>query len=153
MQNHIKSFPRMTSHYSPLKRYLSPELNINQMYMLYIAKEEPQVAQRQREILTARQVKPLPLPLPIKPVVTRDRYYKIFNSNFNFGLGLPRKIPVSLVTTLPSPLSLIQVTQMPSSVSGSPGSGRQRVPVHARQHIGSFRQLVQYLPSRWVSCP
>ena len=60
------------------------------MYLLYIDKE-PQLAQRQREIVTVKQERqfPLPEPEPVKPVVSRDRYYGIFNSDF-IGFGLPR---------------------------------------------------------------
>ena len=48
------------------------------------------MARRKRERVIARQEKRFPLPTPIKPVVSRDRYYRIFNSDFNFGFGLPR---------------------------------------------------------------
>ena len=71
-RNHIKSFPRMTSHYSrvdaPQKRFLSPHLNISRMYNLYLEAEQPEVLVREHERVEARQQKRPILP-KIKPVV------------------------------------------------------------------------------------
>ena len=83
----------MTSHYSrataPLKRFLSPELNISRMYQLYLEKKEPQVVIRKQEIIAARQQRISPLPKKIKPVVEEHTYRKVFNNDFNLGFGLP----------------------------------------------------------------
>ena len=83
----------MTSHYSrddaPLKRFLSPDLNISRMYHLYLEAEEPEVLARQREITKARQER-IPVPSPIKPTFGEGFYRKVFNSDFNLGFGLPR---------------------------------------------------------------
>ena len=94
MRNHIKSFPRQTSHYSrqdaPLKRFLNPDLNISRMYNLYLEAHEPAVLNREKEIVKAKQERIFPLPLKIKPVVTEHRYRMVFNRDFNLGFGLPR---------------------------------------------------------------
>ena len=82
----------MTSHYSredaPLKRFLSPDLNVNRVYHLYLEAEEPEVLARQREITKTRQ-KQLPVPSPIKLTFGDGFYRKAFNSDFNLGFCLP----------------------------------------------------------------
>ena len=94
MRNHIKSFPRQTSHYSrqdtPLKRFLNPDLNVSRMYYLYLEAHEPEVVEREKEIIKAKKERIFPLPLKIKPVVTEHRYRMVFNRDFNLGFGLPR---------------------------------------------------------------
>lgn len=84
----------MTSHYSrtdnPSKRFLNPNLNVSRMFQLYLEKEEPEVVKREKEIIKARQERRFPLPQNIKSVVSKHRYYEIFNSDFNLGFGLPR---------------------------------------------------------------
>ena len=84
----------MTSHYSradaPLKRFLNPVLNIQRIYNQYLGAEEPEVLQREKEIIKARQERRFPLPPKIKPVVTEHRYRHIFHTEFNLGFGVPR---------------------------------------------------------------
>ena len=84
----------MTSHNSradaPLKRFLNPGLSVQQMYQQYLEAKEPEVVQRERDIIKARQERRFPLPPKIKPVVTEHRYRHIFNTEFNLGFGLPR---------------------------------------------------------------
>ena len=60
------------------------------MYQLYLEAEEPEILERQKEITTARQERRFPLPPQIKPVFTEHRYRVVFNTDFNFGFGLPR---------------------------------------------------------------
>ena len=60
------------------------------MFQLYLEKEEPEVVKREKEIIKARQERRFPLPQKIKSVVSKHRYYEIFNSDFNLGFGLPR---------------------------------------------------------------
>lgn len=94
MRNHIKSFPRQTSHYSrqdtPLKRFLNPDFNVSRMYYLYLEAHEPEVVEREKELIKAKKERIFPLPLKIKPVVTEHRYRMVFNRDFNLGFGLPR---------------------------------------------------------------
>lgn len=55
VREHIKSFPRQTSHYSrkdvPLRRYLSEDLSAQRMHHMYLELHEPAVVERNREIL------------------------------------------------------------------------------------------------------
>ena len=55
------------------------------MFQLYLEKEEPEVVKREKEIIKARQERRFPLPQKIKSVVSKHRYYEIFNSDFNLG--------------------------------------------------------------------
>ena len=93
VRSHIKSFPRMASHYSRKennkKRFLKEGLNVQRMYNLYLEKYEPTVFQNMKDLTTAsiEQAKP---PQKIKPKVTYRRYLQVFNTEFNFGFGRPR---------------------------------------------------------------
>ena len=83
----------MTSHYSrknaPQKRFLNPNLNIMRMYNLYLEAEEPEVLEREKDIIRARQER-RPIPEKLKPAVGEHTYRKVFNSEFNLAFGLPR---------------------------------------------------------------
>lgn len=84
IDNHIKSFPRRTSHYSRhrnlKKYYLSPELNVKRMHELYLELYEPDVY---KYWYTEERKKH-------KPKVTYDFYYRYFKANFNISFGHPR---------------------------------------------------------------
>ena len=74
IDEHIRSFPVMKSHYSRAKqnkrrKYLSPLLNVAEMHDLYLKKYEPDAA---------------------KPIVSYSYYLKYFNENFNISYGYPR---------------------------------------------------------------
>ena len=73
IREHIKSFPKRTSHYSRndnrKRAYLSENLSISRMYRLYLDKYEPEVkGSKVKEWL----------------------YRKIFNQEFNLSFGYPR---------------------------------------------------------------
>ncbi|KXJ20296.1 hypothetical protein AC249_AIPGENE28589 [Exaiptasia diaphana] len=93
IKQHIQSFPTEISHYSrddnPNKKYLSADLSINRMYMLYLEKEEPQVWKRQQERVIAKQQN-VAMPQEFKPIVSETSYRLIFNTQFNLGFGRPR---------------------------------------------------------------
>ena len=80
IDEHIRSFPVMKSHYSRAKhnkrcKYLSPLLNVAEMHNLYFKKYEPDAA---------------------KPIVSYSYYLKYFSENFNMSFGYPRAVPVML---------------------------------------------------------
>ena len=77
VQNHIRSFPSESSHYSRAKknanrRYLAPTLTINSMYRLY-----------------AKQC--------IKQPLSSTMYWQIFTTDFNLGFGSPRSSVISVM--------------------------------------------------------
>lgn len=84
VHNHIKSFPRCTSHYSRSKNikkhYLSPELNIKKMYELYLERYEQDVYKYWFTNDKSAH----------KPKVSYDFYFRYFKSNFNMTFGHPR---------------------------------------------------------------
>lgn len=72
IRDHIKSFPKMPSHYcrSKTKReYLEPNLSINKMYELY------------KELCSSLKI------IPEK----NHLYRNIFNTEFNLGFHIPKK--------------------------------------------------------------
>ena len=72
VKNHIRSFPIVDSHYcraTSKRKYLYPGLSVQKMYDLYLAKCKQD---------------------GIEPV-TRDKYRKIFNYEFNLGFFRPKK--------------------------------------------------------------
>ena len=74
IDEHIRSFPAMKSHYSRGKnsrrrKYLSPHLNVSQMHELYVQKYEAGVE---------------------RPIVSYHYYLKYFQENFNLSFGYPR---------------------------------------------------------------
>ena len=72
VQNHIRSFPSESSHYSRAKnanrRYLAPTLTINSMYRLYA-----------KQCIDDK-----------KQPVSSTMYRQIFTTDFNLGFGSPR---------------------------------------------------------------
>ena len=75
IDEHIRSFPVMKSHYSRAKhnkrrKCLSPLLNVAEMHDLYLKKNEPDAA---------------------KPIVSYSYYLKYFNENFNMSFGYPQE--------------------------------------------------------------
>lgn len=68
-KSHIESFPSFTSHYSrsdnPNRRYLTPELTLSKMYVLY------------REYCASKSVEP----------VSEWVYQKVFNEEYNLSFG------------------------------------------------------------------
>ena len=77
IRQHIESFPCRKSHYSQTdnrkRRYLSENLSISRMYLLYLEKHEPQVKDSGD-----------------KPQVKEWLYRKIFNEEYNLSFGYPR---------------------------------------------------------------
>ena len=74
IDEHIRSFPAMKSHYSRNKasrrhKYLSPLLSITKMHELYLEKYEPGAT---------------------RPLVSYGYYRQYFNHNFNISFGYPR---------------------------------------------------------------
>lgn len=82
IDTHIKGFPKRSSHYSrernDRKYYLSSDLNISKMHMMYLEKYEPTNYQR----LTSGE--------QCQPQVTYDFFYRHFTSNYNISFGVPR---------------------------------------------------------------
>lgn len=82
VEEHIKSFPRRSSHYSREKNegryYLPADLNVTKMHKLFLEKYEPQVF---AEIQEGKET---------KPQITYDFYYRYFVNNFNISFGSPR---------------------------------------------------------------
>ena len=76
----------MMSHYSRKdalqKGFLSPNLNIMRMYNRYLEDEEPQVLEREKDIIRARQER-RPVPEKTKAGRGEHSYRKVFNSEFN----------------------------------------------------------------------
>lgn len=93
VRNHIKSFPRVASHYSRnsnnKKRYLKEGLSVHRMYQLYLEKFEPAIVVHEREVHRARQEQRRP-PQPLRPKVSYRKYLELFNTEFNLGFGRPR---------------------------------------------------------------
>ena len=56
---------------------------IKRMYQQYLEAKEPEVVQREKDIIKARQERRFPLPPKIKPVVTEHRYRHIFKVHMN----------------------------------------------------------------------
>lgn len=79
---HIKSFPKYTSHYSRKDNikheYLSPNLNAAKMHKMYLEKYEPE----QYALLQKNEA--------INPKVKYDFYRKYFAENFRLSFGKPR---------------------------------------------------------------
>ena len=77
IRQHIESFPCRKSHYyqtdNRKRRYLSENLSISRMYLLYLEKHEPQVKDSGD-----------------KPQVKEWLYRKIFNEEYNLSFGYPR---------------------------------------------------------------
>ena len=77
IREHIRSFPKRTSHYSrsdnSKRAYLAENLSISRMYRLYLDKHEPQIKES-----------------GAKPQVKEWLYRKIFNEEFNLSFGYPR---------------------------------------------------------------
>lgn len=82
IDEHIKSFPRRRSHYgrndNAKKYYLSAELNISKMHMLYLQKYEPE------NFLVIESGR------PCRPVVKYDFYSLYFKTHYNISFGSPR---------------------------------------------------------------
>lgn len=80
---HIRSFPRRKSHYSRSNNgkryYLSSDLSVKQMHLLYLQKYEPVVY---LNIEAGRETG--------NPQVSYDFYYRYFNTHFNMSFGKPR---------------------------------------------------------------
>lgn len=93
VRNHIKSFPRMASHYSRKqnnkKRYLKEGLNVQRMYNLYLEKYEAPVFGNWKASSQA-QLEQREQPTELRAAVTYRRYLQVFNTEFNFGFGRPR---------------------------------------------------------------
>lgn len=93
VRNHIKSFPRMASHYSRKqnnkKRYLKEGLNVQRMYNLYLEKYEAPVFGNWKASSQA-QLEQREQPTKLRAAVTYRRYLQVFNTEFNFGFGRPR---------------------------------------------------------------
>lgn len=78
---HISSFPIRISHYSrneSRRKYLSPDLSVKKMHLLYLEKYEPDAY---RALLADEK---------ISPNVKYEFYLHIFNSCFNLTFGKPR---------------------------------------------------------------
>ena len=94
IKTHIRSFPRMTSHYSrkknPRRRFLNPGLSVNRMHMLYLQKHEPRVWERRQQGLQICQQNIGMTKPQVKPEVSLDTYRRVFNGHFNLSFGLPR---------------------------------------------------------------
>lgn len=82
VKEHIESFPTQTSHYSrscnPKRKYLSSELNITRMYLMY----------KENEIEANRE--------PVKEWFYRN----IFNFHFNLSFGTPKTDTCKLCDSL-----------------------------------------------------
>lgn len=82
IDNHIKSFPRRSSHYSREKNegrtYLSSELNVSKMHSLYLQKYEIDIFEKLKRNEEC------------KPRVTYDFYFRRFCTNHNISFGSPR---------------------------------------------------------------
>lgn len=82
VDDHIRSFPRRSSHYSREKNdgkfYLPAELNVSKMHKLFLEKYEPDVF---REMQKGKES---------KPQITYDFYHRYFLHNFNISFGSPR---------------------------------------------------------------
>ena len=79
VREHVESFPRMESHYcraNTAATYLSPELNISEMYRLYV-----------HDFCVRRN---------ITDPVTKGVYRRIFVSDFNIRFFVPKKDQCSL---------------------------------------------------------
>jgi len=89
LETRIRSFPDHESHYSCNKnepfRYLSPDLNIYKMYMLYMLKYENENWQ---QVLENEN---------IKPNLSYDYYRRYFLTNFKLSFGFPRSDTCYLV--------------------------------------------------------
>ena len=82
---HIKLFPTESSHYSRSKNmsrsYLSSQLSIEKMYDLYCEWKKSKDSDRNEAA---------PVSEPEVPLVSKRSYRDIFNTNFNYGFGMPR---------------------------------------------------------------
>lgn len=82
VHDHIRSFPRRSSHYSREKNdgryYLPAELNVTKMHKLFLQKYEPKVFAEMQEGKEC------------KVQVTYDYYHRYFLQNFNISFGSPR---------------------------------------------------------------
>lgn len=83
ISDHIKSFPRLESHYARNtttkgRKYLSPYLNVSTMHALYLQQYEPE------------EYKKLQRNESINPIVKYDYYRDFFNTNFNLAFESPR---------------------------------------------------------------
>ena len=81
IHDHILSFPQRESHYSRNKttrKYLSPDLNIRQMWKLYLNKYETDIL----ELMESGQ--------NVRPIVTYQYYHNYFVENFNLSFSYPK---------------------------------------------------------------
>jgi hypothetical protein len=82
IDEHIRSFPKRKSHYGRVdnqkRYYLSPELNMSRMYLLYLEKFEPDNYLKKKTGET------------FKPTVKYAFYRNYFNTNYNMSFGQPR---------------------------------------------------------------
>lgn len=82
VDEHIRSFPKRSSHYSREKNdgkyYLPSDLNVLKMHKLYLEKNERDVFERMERGEACQ------------PKVTYDFFYRHFVVNYNIGFGAPR---------------------------------------------------------------
>ena len=82
VRDHINSFPKRQSHYSreqnPNRYYIQENLNVHRMWLLYLAKNEPNELHKMQNKRAAC------------PTVKLHFYRHIFSHKFNIGFGLPR---------------------------------------------------------------
>lgn len=82
IDQHIRSFPKRSSHYSRSKNikrsYLSPDLSVKKMHELYLEKHEPE---SYLLLIGGKHC---------RPRVTYDFYYRYFLTNFRLSFGSPR---------------------------------------------------------------
>lgn len=95
IDEHIRSFPVMKSHYSrgrhsKRRMYLSPLLSVAEMHNLYIQKYENSAE---------------------KPTVTYSYYLKYFNENFNMTFGYPKTDTCGTCDALNTQIGSAQDTQ------------------------------------------
>lgn len=93
VRDHIKSFPRVASHYSCSsnnnKRYLKEGLSIHRMYQHYLKKFKPTIAEHEGKVHRAHQEQQRP-PQPLRPKVSYRKYLELLNTECTLGFGRPR---------------------------------------------------------------